>query len=255
MENELAEISGLETFNDTTLVAINDSGNSSTIYFVNFDGKILKRTIVRNALNNDWEDLATDDLGNLYISDLGNNMQNRKNLSILKIDLKMAFVQDSIDAEKIWIAYNHQKDFKPSKQNVYDSEALYWYRDSLRILNKIRSKPRRNKITNGSFEYKVTSNPGKYNLYPGYHFDIAESNRLKFQVTSCDQWENTTYLLTYGGIYFFNSETRTKIKDPIKFRVIKQYESIVVLDKMTFFVATEKRRFERAPYLYKYTAK
>ena len=54
---------------------------------LNSNGKI-KKVVVVNAENNDWEDLTADDKGNLYIGDFGNNHNKRKNLSILKIKSK-----------------------------------------------------------------------------------------------------------------------------------------------------------------------
>lgn len=50
----------------------NDSGNAATIFAVDRRGRILNRFSVA-APNLDWEDVAIDDRGRLYIGDVGNN--------------------------------------------------------------------------------------------------------------------------------------------------------------------------------------
>ncbi len=50
----------------------NDSGNDATIYAVRRDGTLVGEFPVE-APNLDWEDIAADDLGHLYIGDIGNN--------------------------------------------------------------------------------------------------------------------------------------------------------------------------------------
>ena len=64
------------------------------------DFKLMKdfyELIVKNkstqeqVLNVDWEDIALSDQGILYIGDIGNNFNWRKDLGIYRIDLKQAF--------------------------------------------------------------------------------------------------------------------------------------------------------------------
>ena len=52
--------------------AHSDSGNPPEIYAVRRDGQLVRSYKV-SAPNVDWEDIATDDAGNLYIGDTGNN--------------------------------------------------------------------------------------------------------------------------------------------------------------------------------------
>jgi len=73
LPKDLKENSGLVAYTENTAWGIEDSGNSYNIYKINFDGEILKTLEVKNAKNKDWEDLAKDDEGNLYIGDFGNN--------------------------------------------------------------------------------------------------------------------------------------------------------------------------------------
>jgi hypothetical protein len=50
----------------------NDSGNSATLFAVDRQGRILNQFAIA-APNIDWEDVAIDDQGRLYIGDIGNN--------------------------------------------------------------------------------------------------------------------------------------------------------------------------------------
>ncbi|MBL6943693.1 MAG: T9SS C-terminal target domain-containing protein, partial [Bacteroidales bacterium] len=78
---EIQESSGLAYFNEK-LWTINDSGGLPVIYaFDTIVGQIVQRIIVDNAINIDWESLATDD-DYIYIGDFGNNLGNRDDLAI-----------------------------------------------------------------------------------------------------------------------------------------------------------------------------
>ena len=63
----------------------NDSGNPATLYAVKQDGALVGEFAV-GATNDDWEDIATDDDGHLYIGDIGNNAGRRKQLVVYRLD-------------------------------------------------------------------------------------------------------------------------------------------------------------------------
>ena len=50
----------------------NDSGNPPLLFAIKGDGAILNAFPV-NVPNIDWEDIAIDDHGHLYVGDIGNN--------------------------------------------------------------------------------------------------------------------------------------------------------------------------------------
>lgn len=249
---ELNEISGLEKFNDSTLIAINDSGNSPTIFFITLKGKLIKKTLVSNATNIDWEDLTIDNKGNLYIADAGNNSNSRKNLVVLKIDMNRAFDSDSIAAEKIYFTYKNQLNFSSNATNrAHDSEALFWFNDSLYLLTKLRSKPKRNKEMNGSFQYGFPTIPGEYSLIPNRNYWTGGSNKLKHQVTACDNFQNKLAILTYGAIYFYSLETSSIMKkESIRFLRLTQKEALVYFSENKLLVAAEKNWLLSGPFLY-----
>ncbi len=53
----------------------NDSGNGPYIFAVKLDGSVVAKIRIDGASCIDWEDIATDDEGHLYIADIGNNLQ------------------------------------------------------------------------------------------------------------------------------------------------------------------------------------
>lgn len=249
---ELNEISGIEKLNDTILIAINDSGNSPEIFFINLEGKIIHKTIVSNALNNDWEDLTTDNDGNLYIADVGNNSNQRNDLCILKVNALEAFRVDAIKVEKISLNYTHRINSPVAVEyNAYDCEAIYWLNDSLYLLTKLRSKPAKNDEMNGTFVYVFSSAVGSYNLGPSNHYWTGGNNKLKHQVTACDQFGEELAILTYGFIYFYRiGLPRETPKESIKFKRLTQKEALVYLSANKIIVAAEKHWLLGGPFLY-----
>jgi hypothetical protein len=63
----------------------NDSGNPPVLYAVTREGELIREYPVA-ARNEDWEDIAIDDAGHLYIADTGNNAKGRQEMLILRVD-------------------------------------------------------------------------------------------------------------------------------------------------------------------------
>lgn len=66
---------------------LNDSGNPSTLYATKRNGALIKEIEIRGTRNVDWEALAIDDKGHLWIGDIGNN-------SRMRIDLNVTVVKE-----------------------------------------------------------------------------------------------------------------------------------------------------------------
>lgn len=63
----------------------NDSGNLPAIFAIRADGTVLARYRIKGAKNVDWEDIAIDDAGHLYIGDIGDNFGRHESRTIYKI--------------------------------------------------------------------------------------------------------------------------------------------------------------------------
>ena len=83
----LVEISGIVASrkHDGVFWVHNDGGSGPAIYAVNREGKLLAEFPVA-AINTDWEDIALDAAGRLYIADTGNNNRNRRQVTIYRLD-------------------------------------------------------------------------------------------------------------------------------------------------------------------------
>jgi hypothetical protein len=103
----------------------NDSGNPAVLFAVARDGTLVREYPVR-APNLDWEDLAADDSGHLYIGDIGNN-NGRLPLRVIyrldEPDPNPAPSQDQHPAEPLPVTGTWYYRFPPG--NRFDAEGLF----------------------------------------------------------------------------------------------------------------------------------
>ncbi|MEY4604660.1 MAG: hypothetical protein RIT43_1952 [Bacteroidota bacterium] len=255
---ELKEISGLTVLGDTLLVAINDGGNSPELFFLSTKGILVKRTRVVGAENTDWEDLAKDNRGNLYIADVGNNLNNRRDLHILKVSISAALKQDSVVATKIEYFYSDQKAFPPPKEERrFNCEALFWLNDSLFLITKNESVFSRAQRRDRSPRiYAVSDQPGTHqailtreNLLKGFRFNRRGISEL---VTGSDYRNGRITVLTYFKILCFDvwSSEVQKPKVKLFFRVL-QREAIAISESGWVYIGAEYHRLLGGPVLIK----
>jgi hypothetical protein len=64
----------------------NDSGNGPFVFAITREGGFLAEYPVSNVRNNDWEAIAADDEGRLYIADIGNNDLKRDRAIVYRLD-------------------------------------------------------------------------------------------------------------------------------------------------------------------------
>ncbi|MGB5462918.1 MAG: hypothetical protein WBM92_06095 [Aureibaculum sp.] len=163
LPNVLSEVSAVQTIQNSDLIwMINDGGNPHRLYGVSRKGKIEKELII-NAKNEDWEDLTSDDEGNLYIGDFGNNNNKRKDLAILKIKYTDLQKDEEIDVEKIRFYFPDQKKFPPKKkQRYYDTESFFFFNDSLYLFTKSRVLGKYGKTSLYKIPAKEGNHPAEY---------------------------------------------------------------------------------------------
>ena len=86
--SSLKETSAIEkTTNSNVLWVIQDAGNTNHLYGLNLKGDIVKDIKIDNAENIDWEDLASDSKGNIFIGDFGNNHEKQNNSLFTKFQM------------------------------------------------------------------------------------------------------------------------------------------------------------------------
>lgn len=142
VDARLKEISGIEFDKAKHLWAINDGGDDAKLYRLSDDGSIAKEVLVTNAKNIDWEDITQNDFGHFFLGDFGNNTQQRRWLTIYKIENPIDIKGNSTQAEIIKFTYPELDDqpVAPNKRN-YDLEAFVAFGRHLYLFTKNRTKP------------------------------------------------------------------------------------------------------------------
>jgi hypothetical protein len=243
---QLKEASGLLFMAKDSLLWINDSGNPSELYLTDSIGK-LGSTYKLPLRNRDWEDLADDPMGNIYIGDFGNNCHCRK-------DLRIYILSRAGSIDSILFSYPEQIFPTKGKQRAYNAEAFYWRNDSLHIFTKgdIREK---NFFT---YHYVLPAKAGNY--FPRLKETILLKNRVATAAAVSPSGEKMA-LLTYryglflgifpyskADIFLFNegtdfsSQTARRIKIKPRIRP-SQYEAIDFVDENKLMVGSEKTPF------------
>ncbi|MFV1448730.1 hypothetical protein VBZ51_06270 [Maribacter sp. HS] len=256
LPGSLDENSGLATYGDSTVWVIEDGGNKDEIYQINLTGDILKSLKVKNGDNQDWEDLTTDKAGNLYIGDIGNNANKRKDLVIYKLPNPTIEPGDKIDAEKIKLHYPDQKDFPPKKEGLfYDSEAIFHHDGKIFIVTKNRSKA----FTGEAHIYSVPDTKGTYEATLVGSFTPCKDWKI-CQITSIDisPKGDRIVALSYGKLFIFTDFTwddfTTGNMQEIDLGARSQLESVCFLNDDTLLISDEKAHSEGGN-LYTYSIK
>lgn len=64
----------------------NDSGNPPFLYAIRADGSLIRAYPVKAPSNRDWEDIAIDSTGHLYIGEIGNNGARFRQIAVYRVD-------------------------------------------------------------------------------------------------------------------------------------------------------------------------
>jgi hypothetical protein len=241
---ELNESSGLLVFSDSTWLTINDSGNDAVIFEVNGTGRVVSATTFANAQNFDWEELQFDQLGNIYVGDIGNNNQSRNGLTLYKFHRDQIGKSDVV-VEEIDFYYPEQLRFPPKRsERNFDAEAFLVQRDSIFIFTKDWSKP-----FNGiSKIYYVPNKPGRHAATLLRTFQTNNISPYRDAITGVCWYGNDILILAYGAIYhikdvqqLLHTSNFVQSKKYI-FKKLKQFEAIATSADGKTYITTEKHR-------------
>lgn len=247
----VTESSGLIIYNDSLFITHNDSGDKPILYFFNKKGKLIHQVIVSNAKNIDWEDITKDDQGNIYIADIGNNSNQRKDITIYKLKGNKLLINNVISAESIEISYEEQTDFPPKDEQLnFDAEGLGFHNDSLWILTKCRTIP----FEGNTYIYKVSTKPGKYKLKRKTQLFIGKDGFTKDAVTGLDIYNNKLYVLTYNRILIYSIiKNKLEFENQYFTKPYSQKEAVVVKNNKEIYLTDESTKILGGGYLYKLT--
>lgn len=191
----LTESSGIEVINRNSIWSHNDSRGVAELYNFDSTGTLLRTLKIINVANIDWEDMAADAAGNLYIGDIGNNANIRQDLKIYILPDPSTIVVDSIEPQVISYSYPDQFAFPPpdSLKN-FDAEALIFYNDSLYIFSKDWSDP----YSGYTKLYQLPSVPGTYVAQLIDSFYTGPGPTIPYSVTSADISSDNSRLMLLG---------------------------------------------------------
>tara|TARA_B100001758_G_C18337670_1_gene572542 strand:- start:149 stop:1006 length:858 start_codon:yes stop_codon:yes gene_type:complete len=251
LSKQLNEISGIDNAFFGVYFSINDSGDDSFVYLIKDDGSVLHKMFVSGAENIDWEDLSSD--GDfLYIGDIGNNQNQRKDLMVYRVPINISWMfysihrklnhnlPDTVKAELYALNYPDQMMFPPEDSQMnFDSEALTYADGKLLILSKDRSKPYKGicKI----YEADLSNNLLEVKLLQ--EIQLKGVSWLTGSVTGCDYFNNKLYVLTYKRLYVFERrKNQFELVRQKNLGTLQQWEGICVDSEKQIRIVAEKSR-------------
>lgn len=246
LPTKLYESSGLIYYKNKYLITHNDGGNKSEVYILGLQGKLLKTITVDEAKNTDWEDLAMDEIGRLYIGDFGNNLNQREKckIYILRKDFELDENQ-KVNAKQISFVYEDQEEYPPKKVNFnFDCEAFFWMNDSLYILTKCRSKP----FTGITNIYVLPDKPGKYKARKLGSIQLCSMHWQWCSVTSADYHSpsGTLAILVYSKLYLISNFSENRFWEgtmkSYNLPGVKQREAICFKSSSSLYLTDEYRK-------------
>ena len=248
LPSELVETSALVKYK-CSFLSLNDSGNASKIFVFNKRGKIKHTCFIENAENLDWEALTYDGEAFLYIGDIGNNANKRRDLVIYKLELDKVLKNDTSKAEKIEFSYSEQTNFPPEETELYyDAEALIVKDNQLIIFTKNRTVP----FDGISKMYTLPTKAGTYVANFEGDLHLLPTNWREESITDATYFEGELFVLTYAKIYklIWENGMWTKKKE-YKHDSWTQKEGIAVDKKFIYLTDENESGIFSGNYLYK----
>lgn len=246
LPDELNETSGLEAI-DSELITFNDSGGEAKLYYLNQNGSIVYEREIIGASNIDWEDITLDS-SFIYIADIGNNLDRRRDLNIIKVPIDK---RDSSSFELIEFYYPEQERFDtPYDSSQYDAEALVSINDSLYLFTK-------NKLKVLTEVYRLPKEAG---TYKAEKIGIINTESI---ITSADYNTSTKLLAFTSTVDFTNYSLQTienfDINRLTNFKINtnlipvgrSQIEAVKIINLNSFWISSEDEASSSSARLFK----
>ena len=230
LPGQVKESSGLAPANQPkTYYTQGDAGTGPVLFKVSTDAKLLE-TIRLPVSNKDWESLAHDSNGNLYVCDCGNNSNKRKDLVIYRLN-----PQNPQQVAEIKFSYPDQNRFPPrKKKRNFDSEASFWHNGNVYLFSRDRGRRQTSKV------YKVPAEPGSHQA------QLLTSLPVPGEVTGASLSPNgkRMALLTKQHIFVYEADTFDGLlkAEPrqLSNNGAGQTEGVDFLDDNTLLISTEE---------------
>ncbi len=192
----------------------NDSGDRPRIFAVDAGGRLLSEVAIEGAKAIDWEDIATDDAGHLYLGDIGNNWSRRRDLTVYRVpEPDPDAGETAVRVDRAFrIRYPEQTAFPDLSRLNFDAEALFWAprtegeTGTLYLLTKHRSDTR-----TVLYRFESLDAGGEVALTRISSFDVGGADaKLGGMVTGADATPDGRWLavLTYHAVFIFERPAR-----------------------------------------------
>lgn len=236
LPKEIKESSGIEEAEEPgTFYTHNDANNAPELFKIDEHGKLLATINLDPIQNIDWEDLARDDKGHIYIADTGNNSNKRKKLKIYKLN-----PANPDEVEEIAYEYADRKAGTADKNHFeFDCEAMFWYRSKIYLIIKDRSDEGLARL------YNLTDQPGEHEA------NLVGSYEVNAPVTAADISPDgkTLLLLSIGKLHLFRPEGERNLfgskMQTIDLGQVGQTEAAVFTGNKTIVLTSEQGNMYR----------
>lgn len=229
----------------------NDSGDRPRIFAIGPTGEALAEFQVDGARAVDWEDVAIDDAGYLYVGDFGNNRGERRDLVVYRLrepDPARGTGRVRVD-RALRFRYADQERFGEDPHD-FDAESLVWLDGSLYVFTKHRSDG-----YTTLYRLSVVAPPGEQVLEPLAKIALGGgASRILGNASAADASPDgrRIALLTYRAIFVFERAGRHPVPSGPMTRIdldllrTRQVEGIA-WDGDALVVANEQRQLFRIP--------
>lgn len=252
LPKDLSEVSAVQVAAKSDWIwTLQDSGNAAELYAIDKSGNLKNTLKITNAPNIDWEDLATDPRGNLYIGDFGNNANKRQDLSIYKVAQSDLGKTSAAVSTEIGFYLPEQTEFPPKKSGrIYDIESFFYYNDHFYLFTKNRSS----KFNGTTALYEVPNKEGRHAAKLISTFDTCDAYN-HCAVTSADISPDGKKVILLGSSYvwiftgFSGNNFFSGQSEQIDLQSFTQKEGVCFTDNNTLLI-TDEREKKNGGYLY-----
>ncbi len=183
----------------------NDSGDAPRLFAIDADGALVGEFRVEGAAHRDWEDIAADDAGHLYVGDFGNNANARRDLVVYRVAEPDPYAAQGVARvdRVLRFRYADQSAYPPAQRRNFDAEALFWMDGALYLFTKHRSD-----ANTTLYRLPVSETAEERALEPIAHFALPAQGHMH-ETTGADLQRaqgGLLALLTYGAIHLFECE-------------------------------------------------
>lgn len=206
-----------------------DAGTAPVLYLINEKGELLGQREL-SVPNIDWESLADDGKGTVYVADAGNNNNTRRDLAIYRLNPNQP---DKVS--KISFRYPDQTAFPPPKaERNFDCEASLWHDGKIYLFTKDRAQQSTSKV------YSVADKSGTQTA------ELVTKLRISGEVTGADLSPDGRRLALLGREQLYlleGNDLASALKAQprtVSLNGAGQTEGVLFLDNGTLLISTEQ---------------